>query len=126
MPRKLEDSVTGAAELIFPDDATGDRYRLRELAVYEAEEVRDELGDSDVPKYGDWIPVETGDDDEAWLCAPSELRRRLVEETVETGDWFTVTRLAKDGHRESDPYRAQIDVDRARSETQQALSGDGN
>lgn len=124
MPRKLSESVTGAVELIFPDDATGNQYRLRELAVYGPEEVRDELGDSDVPKYGDWLPVETENGDEAWLNAPSQLRKRLVDEQVETSDRFTVTELAQTGSQQSDPYRAQIDVDRSRSETQQALTGD--
>lgn len=115
MPTKLNESLTGnGAELIFPDEATGKQYKLRELAVYEAEEVRDQLGGSDVPKYGKWLPVELRDDDEAWLCAPSSLRERLVDEDVTEADTFTVTSLDKTGHEQSAPYRAEIDVEESR------------
>lgn len=123
MPRELSESVSGAVELIFPGDADGQEYRLRELGVYEAEEVREELGDGDVPQYGDWMKVVTEMDEEAWLCAPSQLRKRLLDEEVEPGNRVTIHELKKTGSRQSDPYRAEISVNRGRDDEQSGLTG---
>lgn len=117
MPTRLDESLAGnGTELVFPDEATDRQYRLRELAVYDAEEVRDDLGDSDVPKFGSWLPVTLPDRDgeEAWLCAPSSVRQQLVTREVTEADTFTITGLEKSGTRESDPYRAEIDVSQSR------------
>lgn len=109
MPEKLSESVTGGAELIFPDDASSQEYRLREEAVYDAEEVRDDLGNgTEVPRYGSWIPVETEQDSQAWLNAPSQLRNELVAAELESGDLFRIETLRKDGNHQSDPYLAEI------------------
>lgn len=111
MPTELDKSVTGNDPLVFPDDATGRQYRLSELAVYDAEEVRNEIGSEDVPRFGSWLPVEIEDQDrDGWLNAPSELRRVLVEAEVEAGQLFEVNVLTQDGPRQSDPYRAEITV----------------
>jgi len=123
MPQDLADSVTGDVELIFPDDATGRTYRLQELSVYDADEVRDEEDLEEVPKFGSWIPV-TVDGDEAWLNAPSQLRSELVDQNVEVGQPFTVDRLTKDGHQESDPYQAEISVTGDRSQDRLEAAGD--
>jgi hypothetical protein len=107
MPEDLTDSVSGSTELVFPDDGTG-QYRLSERSVYGAEEVRSEL-DSDVPKYGSWIPVtdeETGQ--EAWLTAPSELRSALVENEIREGERFEIVTFQKRGSEQSDPYRVEL------------------
>lgn len=107
MPKDLADSVSGSTELIFPDDAAGRTYSLDELQVYEAEEVRNELESDDVPQYGSWIPV-TENGTEAWLNAPSQLRKRLVEDNVTEGTRFNITEMRK-GAGQSDPYQVEIE-----------------
>lgn len=106
----LEDSVTATGELVFPDDASGKAFALQERSVYGPEEVRDEL-ETDIPRYGKWVPVEiqtrTGTES-GFLAAPSELRKRLVEETVQEGETFRVETMTKDGPEDSDPYRVEL------------------
>jgi hypothetical protein len=108
MAEDLRDSVSGTVELVFPDDAAGKTYRLRELTVYDAEEVREDL-DGDVPQYGRWLPVkeqETGDD--AWLTAPSRLRSALVENDVQTGETFGIGTMKQTGTGQTDPYLVEL------------------
>jgi len=107
MPEDLADSVSGSAELIFPDDADSRTYRLEELSVYEAEEVRNEIGSDDVPQYGSWIPVTEETDSRAWLNAPSQLRSQLVKDNVTAGERFKITKMVK-GTGQSDPYRVKV------------------
>jgi len=108
MPESLEDSVSGSAELIFPDDATGRTYRLEELSVYEPDEVRDRIGSDSVPEYGSWIPVtEQKTGSEAWLNAPSNLRAELVNSDVTAKELFEITVMEK-GTGQSDPYRVAV------------------
>lgn len=103
----LAESVSGSTELVFPDSATG-TYSLRERTVYEAEEVRAEL-DGDVPQYGSWLPVTIDDTDEqAWLSAPSDLRKELVGAEISTGERFVIETMRKEGSHQSDPYRVEI------------------
>jgi hypothetical protein len=122
MTQDLDDSVSGSTELVFPDGATG-QYRLAERTVYDAEEVREELG-GDVPKYGSWLPVEeleTGN--EAWLTAPSQLRAVLVEDSIETGERFEIVTMTKTGTDPSDPYRVDVEYpDRDETARQTGLS----
>jgi hypothetical protein len=109
MPTDLTDSVSGTTELIFPDDSTGSTYRLRELVVFEAEEVRDELG-GEVPQYGSWVPVtveETGE--EAYLTAPAQLRNELVNSDVTEDERFEIVKMRKEGRDQSSPYQVSID-----------------
>jgi hypothetical protein len=106
MPQDLSESVTGSTELVFPDDATG-TYSLRERTVYDASEVRSEL-ETDIPQYGDWLPVELENGDEAWLTAPSKLRSILVEDEIRPGETFRIDAMQKDGIDQSSPY--QVDV----------------
>jgi hypothetical protein len=124
MPQDLSESVTGSTELVFPDDANG-TYSLQERSVYDAEEVRLEL-DTDIPKYGSWIPVEileTGD--EGWLAAPSKLRAALVDDEIRAGERFEIVTMQKLGTEQSDPYRVELRYpDReATPEDQTSLSG---
>jgi len=119
MPKDLADSVSGSAELIFPDDAAGRTYSLDELQVYEAEEVRNELESDDVPQYGSWIPVTEETGMEAWLNAPSNLRSQLVEDNVTASERFNITEMRK-GAGQSDPYQVQIEYpDRADTDPEQ-------
>jgi hypothetical protein len=109
MPEDLTDSVSGSTELVFPDDATG-QYRLRERSVYDAEEVRLELG-GDVPQYGSWIPVEeAGTGTEAWLTAPSQLRSELVNKEVRSQELFEIVEMEKRGLDQSDPYQVTVEM----------------
>jgi hypothetical protein len=126
MPEKLSESVSGSTELVFPDDASRRQYSLRELAVYDAGEVRSEMEmDTEIPEYGVWLPVVTGDGDEGWLTAPSELRQKLLDRDVKTGETFIIESLEKSGIDESAPYQVELsfperDEDSAR---QAGLSG---
>ena len=106
MPKDLADSVTGSTELVFPDDSNG-TYRLRERSVYDAEEVRDEL-ETDIPQYGDWLPVELENGDEAWLTAPSELRSILLKDEIQVGERFEIEKMRKRGMDQSSPYQVTV------------------
>jgi hypothetical protein len=81
--------------------------------------------ETDIPQYGSWLPVVTGDGDEGWLTAPSELRQKLLDRDVKPGETFSIESLEKSGHGESDPYQVKLsfperDKDSAR---QAGLSG---
>ena len=106
MPKDLAESVSGSTELVFPDDADGETYRLRERSVYDAEEVRDEI-EAEIPEYGSWLPVELNGD-EAFLSAPSQLRAILVEDEIRPGEAFRVETVRKTGRDQSDPYKVQV------------------
>jgi hypothetical protein len=109
MPEKLSETVSGSTELVFPDSVTDEEYRLRELAVYDAGEVRDEMEhETDIPQYGSWVPVELGNGDEAWLVAPSQLRKKLVERDVKPGERFLIASMEKQGRDPSDPYEVEL------------------
>jgi hypothetical protein len=121
MPEKLSESVSGSTELIFPDDAPRRKYSLRELVVYDADEVRDQMEmDTEVPQYGSWLPV-TVDGDEAWLTAPSELRQKLLDNNVKPGETFIIGSLEKSGIDESAPYNVELNLpDREPDSAEQA------
>lgn len=109
MPIDLDDATTGGAQLIFPDDAEGVRFRLREASVYDADEVREELGQEDngTPAYGRWLPVEIEEKD-CWLNAPGEMIEELQQIEAEPGEVLEVTRLEKSGPGETDPFEANV------------------
>lgn len=117
MPTDLGEASSGTGELIFPDDATGNEYRLREQAVYDADEVRAEIGNDDVPRFGRWLPVENGAGN-AWLSAPSALIDELQQHEI-GNDPFRIVTMEKPGHEESNPYRVEIET--ARDEHQAGL-----
>lgn len=124
MPEKLSESVSGSTELVFPDSVTEKEYRLRELAVYDASEVRSEMDhDSDIPQYGSWMPVELRTGDDAWLVAPSQLRQKLVEQDARPSERFIITSMEKQGRDPSDPYQVEIVFpERQKPESQSGLS----
>lgn len=124
MPRDLADTVSTGPELVFPDSAPGETYKLYERSVYSASEVQDEI-EQDLPRYGDWILVIAEDlqgGAKAFLNAPANLRQELVEKQVTEGQRFTVTELAKSGHQESDPYQATIEVEEPAESRNASLS----
>lgn len=119
MPTDIDDASTGGAALIFADEAAGCRFRLREASIYDAEEVRDDLGHDDdaPPKYGRWLPVEISDED-CWLVAPGELIEELQRLEAEVGVVYEITRIEKSGSGETDPFEVNLerkaDVDQTR------------
>jgi hypothetical protein len=123
MPTKLNEAVTGAIDLIFPDDATG-TYRLAEDDVYEAEEVQEELG-GDMPKHGQWIPVVTERDRTEFLTAPSGLISELVKADVIVEEQFKIESMVQYGSEPNDPYEVTVSYpDRKRTEESQTALGD--
>lgn len=109
MPTELSDVETGGTELLFPDDLEGIQFELTEAVVYNAEEVREATGNSDVPEFGDWIPVETNGTD-AWLVALSEIVEELQIYDAPTGNSFQVTRCEKSGPADTDPYEVNLEA----------------
>jgi len=124
MPTKLNDAVSGAADLIFPDDATG-TYQLAESNVYEAEEVRDQLG-GDMPKHGQWIPIVTERGRTEFLTAPSRLITELVKAEVTESERFSIESMVQYGTEPNDPYEVTVTYPdrRETDEAQAALSDD--
>ena len=123
MSRTIEDAASGASSLVFPDYSVGD-YELVENIVYDAEEVRDDL-DSEVPQYGDWVPVRNSYGDEMYLVAPSALLTELSKSGLDVGETFSITAMDKTGQDESDPYRVQVEYpDRRETAKDQAALGD--
>lgn len=109
MPEDLQEVETGGKNLVFADDAEGVRYRLNELAVYSAEEVRDDLDadDDGTPQYGRWLSV-TIEDEDSWLLAPAELIDELQALEPEKGQVFEITRLEKNGMEETARWEANL------------------
>lgn len=98
MPTKSSDSIA-LEELIFPDDIqTGWIIRILdaedgEALFWSAEEVREAIGEEH-PEHGWWLRAELGKLGERYLSAPEELRQRL-DENVEEGDHYEITRFEK-------------------------------
>lgn len=114
----LHEAQTGGLNLLFPDELSGTEFRLTDVALYSAEEVRDEI-DSDTPEYGRWIPVETPEDGDGFANAPGELVEELQRLEAEAGEVFAVTRCEKGGHGETDPY--EVNLERVSDEDQHRL-----
>jgi len=106
MPVDLEDAETGGIDLLFGDDLEGTKFQLREASVYEAEEVRDDVG-GDVPKFGRWVPV-SRDSGEGWAVALGELLEELQRYEAPEGDTYEVTRCEKSGSEQTDPYEVNL------------------
>ena len=103
MPTNLEDVETGGVEVQFASDThPGQRFQLRELAVYEADEI-----DGDVPKFGKWFPVEI-DGKDAWLQAVSQLIQELQAVENPLAGEFEVETFEKSGTSDHDPYTVSL------------------
>jgi hypothetical protein len=109
MPTKLSDADTGGETLLFADQLEDHDFRLDELAVYDAEEVREEL-DQDIPKFGRWLPARIESQDErAWLVGLGELIEELQRFEDPTAGVYTVSRCEKSGSGEQDPYEVNVE-----------------
>jgi len=115
MPTDLADAQTGGIDLYFADDLEGDTFVLRESAVYESEEVRDEIG-GEVPKFGRWLPANVSDKNgqnhgSAWIVAVGELVEELQDLAVDPVQVpWTVTRCQKSGPDQTDPYEVNVET----------------
>jgi hypothetical protein len=115
MPTDLSEAETGGIDLYFADDLEGETFTLRDSAVYEAEEVRQEVG-GDVPKFGRWLPVEATDKNgqshgDGWTVAVGELIEELQGLAADPGviPW-TVTACRKSGPDQTDPYEVNVEA----------------
>lgn len=109
MPTDLSEAQTGGVNLLFADDLQSTVFQLREAVVYEAEEVREEV-DTDIPKFGKWMPVET-DDGDGFIVALGELVEELQQYENPVGLTFEVTRCEKSGSKQTDPYEVNLEVE---------------
>jgi len=107
MPVDLDEAQTGGVDLLFADDLEGTEFELREAAVYEAEEVREEV-DGDIPKFGKWMPVKTADGD-GWAVALGEFVEELQSYENPMGVSFEVTRCEKSGDKQTDAYEVNVE-----------------
>ena len=116
MTKDLYEAETGTRDLYFASDMSEEtplELRLTAGKLYEAEEVRDEIGNPDVPRYGDWIPVEApGDqpDDPSFAMAPAELIREIQNKAIQPGDTFTVTRCEKTETEHYEQYEVNVET----------------
>jgi hypothetical protein len=109
MPTNLSDADTGGETLLFADQLVDTEFRLVETAVYDAEEVRDEI-DQDIPKFGRWLPASIeGQDERAWLVGLGELIEELQRFEDPTAGSYEVTRCEKSGSGEQDPYEVNVE-----------------
>jgi hypothetical protein len=108
MPTDLSDHETGGIDLLFADDLSGEQFELREAAVYEAEEVREDV-DGDIPKFGNWMPV-TRNEGDGWVVALGELVEELQQFENPLGLSYRVTRCEKSGSEQTDPYEVNVEV----------------
>ena len=108
MPENLADVETGSIEIVFADDLQNQEFSLREAAVYSADEVR-EIEETEIPKYGRWLPVTVGDEQEAWLVGISALLAKVQEYENPVAPTFRVTSIEKTGTQDSDPYQVELE-----------------
>jgi hypothetical protein len=115
MPTDLDDVETGGIDLFFGGEAEGETFMLLEPSVFEADEVRDELG-TEVPKFGRWLPVHLSDEQgkthgSGWVTAVGELVEELqgLEADPVEVPW-TVTRCEKSGTKDTDPYEVNVEI----------------
>jgi len=117
MPKDLYEAETGTTDLYFAADMTEEtplELRLTASELYSADEVRDEIENPDVPRYGDWIPVEAPGDSTAhgpsFAMAPAELIEALQDKAVQPGDTFTVTRCELTETQHYEQYEVNVET----------------
>ena len=109
MPEDIDEVNTGGDTLVFADELRGTVFRLRESAVYKAEEVQGQLG-QDVPRFGRWLPATTKDAGECWLVGLGELIDELQAIQDPTAGYYEVTRCEKSGPADQDPYEINVEA----------------
>lgn len=117
MTKDLYEAETGTTDLFFAADMAEEtplELRLDAPELYSADEVRDEIGNPDVPRYGDWIPVEAPGDstaeDPSFAMAPAELIEELQDKAVKPGDVFTITRCELTETQHYEQYEINVET----------------
>lgn len=104
----LHDHAPGG-DLVFAGDLDGVQFRLLDLQMYN----NDDEEKPDVPAndtvHGNWLKVETEQHEECFISAPGELIEGLQDYYAEQGDLFEVTRCAKSGSAQTDPYEVNLE-----------------
>lgn len=111
MPTDLQNASTGSQTLVFASDMSGIVFRVTDLAIWDAEEVRDELdqdGDG-TPQYGRWFPCEIEGED-SFVNAPGEFIEELQRLDPEAGEVVAVTRAEKAGRGETDRWEVNCEL----------------
>lgn len=108
MPEELSEAKTGGSILIFADELHGIVFRLREAALYSAEEIQEQTGE-DYPEFGRWLPIEVEGEDR-FAIAPGELISELQRLDVDKGDPVKVGRAQKMGDQETDPWEVNCEL----------------
>lgn len=108
MPTNLDDYDAGGTDLLFADDLYDTQFSVREPAVYEAEEVRADVG-GDVPKFGNWIPVVTEDGD-GWMVALGELVEEMQSYQNVASLELHITTCEKSGTKQTDSYSVETEI----------------
>lgn len=106
MPTDLDEYDAGGVNVLFAADLEGHQFRLTELAVYEAEEVREET-QTDVPKFGNWMRAED-DEGPCWIVALGELVEELQAYEDPSHVTFECTKVQKRGDKQTDPYTVNL------------------
>lgn len=106
MPEDLQSASTGANDLYFADDLQGTVFKLRESAVYGADEVTDP---GEVPEFGRWLKAAV-DGRDVWLVAVGELIAELKRFDKPTGTLLEVTRCEKSGTSATAPYEVNLEA----------------
>lgn len=104
----LHDHTPGG-DLVFAGELSGVQFRLLSLSLHN----NDDDDKPDVPEgdvHGNWLEVETDELGEAFLSAPGELIEELQTHEAEEGDLFEVTRCAKSGPKQTDPYEVNLEA----------------
>lgn len=105
MPEDLKSASTGLNDLYFADDLKGTEFVLRELKVYEADEVSEP---GKTPEFGRWIPALVNGND-VWLVGLGELIGEL-QRFDDPGELaLKVTRCEKSGSAQTDPYEVNVE-----------------
>jgi len=116
MPQDLDQATAGGATLLFADDLQGSSVRLRETAVYDAEEVQAKLN-SDVPRYGRWLPIETPEDAQAWAVALGQLIAEMQRIDDPEAGFYRITRCQKSGPSQTDHYEVEVQAESGGGQT---------
>lgn len=110
MPTDLQEHETGGIDVLFASDLPGTTFTLQEASVYDADEVRAETG-TDIPKFGNWMPVELDDGTSGWMVALGELVEELQRIENPAAVTCTVTRCEKSGPKQTDPYEVNVEIE---------------
>lgn len=108
MPEELAEAKTGGSALVFADELHGIVFRLREAALYSAEEVQEQTGE-DYPQYGRWLPIDVEDEDR-YAIAPGEFIAELQRLEADAGDLVKVGRAKKTGNQETDRWEVNCEL----------------